>query len=47
MNDLELIINYKMDDFEAKAYKLILLYEDLCQREFPNKTSEDEGILSN
>lgn len=37
MNDLELIIKYGMDDFEARAYKLILLYEDLCQREFPNE----------
>lgn len=37
MNDLELIIKYKMNDLEAKAYKLILLYEDLCQKEFPNE----------
>jgi|688.fasta_scaffold66707_7 hypothetical protein len=37
MNDLELILKYKMNDTEAKAYKLILLYEELCQKEFPNE----------
>ena len=37
MNDLELILTYKMNDLEARAYKLILLYEELCHREFPNE----------
>lgn len=37
MNDLELIIKYKMDDLEATAFKLVLLYEELCQKEFPNE----------
>lgn len=37
MNDLELILKYKMNDMEAKAYKLCLLYEELCLKEFPNE----------
>ena len=37
MNDLELIIKYKMNDLEATAFKLTLLYEDLCKKEFPNE----------
>ena len=37
MNDLELILKYKMEDTEAKAYKLCLLYEELCLKEFPNE----------
>jgi len=37
MNDLELIIKYKMNDLEATAFKLTLLYEELCKKEFPNE----------
>lgn len=37
MNDLELIIKYKMSDLEAKAYKICLMWHDLCKKEFPNE----------
>jgi hypothetical protein len=37
MNELELIIKYKMTDLEAKAYKICLMWQDLCKREFPNE----------
>lgn len=37
MNDLELILKYKMNDIEAKSYKLCLMYEELCLKEFPNE----------
>jgi len=37
MKDLELIIKYKMDDTEAKAFKVALMWQDLCKKEFPNE----------
>jgi len=37
MMDLEAIIEYKMDDLEAKAYKLCLLWEKQIRKEFPNE----------
>ncbi len=32
MNELEPIIKYKMDDFEAKAFKIGLIWEDECKK---------------
>lgn len=37
MNELELIIKYKMNELEAKAFKICLMWQDLCKREFPNE----------
>lgn len=37
MNDLEPILKYKMNDIEAKAYKLMLIYVELYKKEFPNE----------
>lgn len=37
MNELELILKYKMDDLEAKAFKIALMWQDLCKKEFPNE----------
>lgn len=36
MSDLELILKLNMDEMEAKAYKLALIWEDLCNKEFPH-----------
>ena len=37
MKELEPIIKYRMDSWEAKAYKIALLWEEECQREIPNE----------
>lgn len=37
MNELELILKYKMTDLEAKAFKICLMWQDLCKKEFPNE----------
>ena len=37
MNDLEKILEFKMTKLEAKAYKLALMWQDSCEREFPNE----------
>lgn len=37
MNELELILKYKMNDLEAKAFKICLMWQDLCKKEFPNE----------
>lgn len=34
---LEKILEYKMTQLEAKAYKLALMWMDACEREFPNE----------
>lgn len=34
-NELEAIIQYKMTQDQAKAYKLCLIWQDLCTQEFP------------
>ncbi len=36
MYDLEAIIEYDMDELQAKAYKIALLWEELTEKEFPN-----------
>lgn len=36
-DDLEKIIKYRMDKMEAKAYKLALMWEKYCEKEFPNE----------
>lgn len=36
-NELELILKYKMDDLEAKSFKLCLIWEELCEKEFPKE----------
>ena len=38
MKELEPIIRYKMDQAEAKAYKIALLWEDECRRELPGES---------
>ncbi len=37
MNELELILKYKMTELEAKAFKVCLMWQDLCKKEFPNE----------
>lgn len=37
MNELELILTYKMTELEAKAFKICLMWQDLCKKEFPNE----------
>lgn len=37
MNELELILKYKMTELEAKAFKICLMWQDLCKKEFPNE----------
>lgn len=37
MKDLEPIIKYKMNDMEAKAYKIALIWQDECRRELPKE----------
>ena len=37
MKDLEPILHYKMDDMEAKAYKIAIIWEDECSRELPKE----------
>jgi hypothetical protein len=37
MNDLELILKYNMTELEAKAFKICLMWLDLCKKEFPNE----------
>jgi hypothetical protein len=37
MNELELILKYNMTDLEAKAFKICLMWQDLCKKEFPNE----------
>ena len=36
MNPLERILKYDMSPEEAKAYKLCLLWDSICQKEMPN-----------
>ena len=36
-HSLEDILNYEMTPEEAKAFKLALLWEELCQQEFPDE----------
>lgn len=37
MDELELILKYKMTDLEAKSFKICLMWQDLCKQEFPNE----------
>lgn len=37
MSELEPILKYNMDPIEAKAFKLGLLWEELCAKEFPGE----------
>lgn len=37
MKDLEPIIKYKMNEMEAKAYKIALVWQDECKRELPKE----------
>lgn len=37
MSDLEPIIRYKMNDMEAKAYKIALIWQEECRKEIPNE----------
>jgi hypothetical protein len=37
MKDLQPIISYSMDDTEAKAFKLALIWEEECSRELPGE----------
>lgn len=37
MKDLQPIISYSMDETEAKAFKLALIWEDECSREIPRE----------
>lgn len=37
MHELEPILKYKMDEAEAKAYKLALMWEKSCEQVFPNE----------
>jgi len=37
MTDLELIIKYKMNDMESKAYKIALIWQEECRKEIPNE----------
>ena len=36
MDPLELILKYQMDELQAKAYKISLMWIDLSRKEFPN-----------
>jgi hypothetical protein len=40
MQTLEPIFYYNMNEIEAKAYKLAILFEDLAKQEFPNEQIE-------
>lgn len=37
MDNLEIILKYKMNETEKKAYKIGLIWEKLCEKEFPNE----------
>lgn len=37
MKELEPILKYKMDNLEAKAYKIALIWEDECSKEIKNE----------
>jgi hypothetical protein len=37
MNELELILKYKMNELETKAFKISLMWKELCKKEFPNE----------
>lgn len=37
MNNLEIILKYKMDEAEVKAYKICLIWQKLCSEVFPNE----------
>jgi len=37
MKDLELIIKFKMNEMEAKAYKIALIWQEECKRELPGE----------
>lgn len=37
MKDLELILKYKMNELEAKAYKIALIWQEECKRELPGE----------
>lgn len=37
MKDLELIIKYKMNEIESKAYKIALIWQEECRKEIPNE----------
>ena len=37
MNNLEVILKYKMDEMEIKAYKICLIWQKLCAEVFPNE----------
>lgn len=38
MSELEPIIKYKMNEMEAKAYKIAIIWQDECKRELPNES---------
>lgn len=40
MNELEPIIKYKMDEMEAKAFKIGLIWQDECQKNLPGEKYE-------
>ncbi len=37
MNNLEIILKYKMNEIEKKAFKIGLIWEKLCEKEFPDE----------
>lgn len=37
MRELEPILHYKMDEIEAKAYKIAIIWQDECARELPKE----------
>ena len=38
MSELEPIIKYKMNDMEAKAFKIAIIWEEECRREIPKES---------
>ena len=38
MSELEPIIKYKMDDMEAKAFKIAIIWQEECNRELPKES---------
>lgn len=38
MSDLEPIIKYKMNEMEAKAFKIAIIWQEECEKELPNES---------
>lgn len=38
MSDLEPIIKYKMNELEAKAFKIAIIWQEECEKELPNES---------